>query len=111
MCVIYYSSHTLQYLLPVFLFRCIVYRCMCDLFFVCFIMNFFVIVYMYIQSYFIWVMYSTYEVYCLMLGLIYFSMRRNELKMYALHCTLPAETERNDVSSFSHCYGCTLGIS
>lgn len=63
---------------------------------------------MYIQSYFIWVMYSTYEVYCLRLGLIYFSMRRNELKMYALHCTLPAETE--NVISFSHCYGCTLGI-
>lgn len=65
---------------------------------------------MYIQSYFIWVMYSTYEVYCLMLGLIYFSMRRDELKMYALHCTLPAEKERDDVTSFSHYYGCTLGI-
>lgn len=64
---------------------------------------------MYIQSYFIWVMYSTYKVYCRMLGLIYFSMRRDELKMYALHCTLPAETERDD-TSFSHCFGCTLGI-
>lgn len=55
-------------------------------------------------------MYCTYEVYCPMLGLIYFSMRRDELKMYALHCTLPAETEREDVMDFSHCYGCTLGI-
>lgn len=25
-------------------------------------------------------------------------MRRDELKMYALHCTLPAETERDDVT-------------